>query len=153
MNPLPVSKRPVSLDPSSASQCQGRVRFLDIGFEFHADRLDLDYPPLHHRCFPPLQFTQTAAEASPTALNLPLLGPVPLSALRGGAGRGALYLVVLHADDFGNQRRPRRTIDLDCVFRGGAHAALDRVDRLIFWRSRMRDPAGTCPVNRTRFEP
>ena len=24
---------------------------------------------------------------------------------------------------------------------------------LIFWRSRMREPAGTCPVKRTRFEP
>jgi hypothetical protein len=24
---------------------------------------------------------------------------------------------------------------------------------LIFWRSRMREPAGTCPVKRIRFDP
>jgi len=37
--------------------------------------------------------------------------------------------VELHTDGFGDEGRAGRPFDLDRVFRGDAHAALDRIDR------------------------
>ena len=57
----------------------------------------------------------------PTPLRIKLVAVVQID-------RVCFSSIELHADSFGDERRPCRTFDLDGAFRGDAHAPLDRFD-------------------------